>query len=1066
MWIERWHVDGFGMWHDVRVEDLPPGLTVIEGPNESGKSTLLAFFRAVLFGFPERRGTYNRYEPLRGGRHGGSLTLRAGSRRYRVTRVPEGGVRGTCQVTDADTGAPLDDSVLEDLLGGITEEVYCNVYGFGLNELQDVGSLEGDRVRDRIFGAALGLGRGVSVAEVERKLSEEAKSFYSPRARATPVNRGLKEHNEIEKKLREIKQRTDEYEDLRRQVTQAQADIAGKRQAQDEAAQRVRDLAQLERAWEPWTELQARRRDLEGLEVIEDFPPDGVARLEQFNEEREKASEEVERIDHQREELERQLGQLRADEALLAHAAEVAALAGERERLRALLGDLPKREQEERAKAERLQAELREIGPDWDEQRLEGYDLSIGAREEVRQRRDRLAAAREEVNRAEDEHRRAQEAVEASQQAAAEAQERRDELRQEVLPEQVLQTRQQAVTSARTALVELRRYEERQRNAQQRADDLRRQRENWEATEPGFSQWSAWLPFILAAVSVVWAVISWGTGIQSWVALGLAAVLVVVGIVAVVGSRRRAQAWQERRTGVLGDLEQRIQDAEQEAEQAQREAEGRRAALRQAGEVLGQEIGDLQAVELAEEQVRRQDEMLQEQQRADQTLAEREQELEQAQAALHIAEQRLQAAREEQDRIAAEWRHWLEEHQLRTGLTADGALDTYHALEKARATLDQLGELRRRREGIESDIEEIEEQARAVLTACRRTVPAREELVGALARLQEELDQARAIRQQREANQKELTRLLGERERWERRLDKRTHDRQDLLDRAGAQNEEEFRKRAEVFAQREALKQSIREAEVKLQGILGSGAELEAKQRRLAATNLDEIRTDLRRAKADQEQREDEYREANTALGELRQRLADIEKSEELSQLLQQREELREQIRAGAREWAVRQTCLFLLQQARERYERERQPRVLQEASNVLPRLTGQSLARLLCRPGEQEITVERPNGTRLNEVQWSRGTKEQIYLAVRLGLIRDFNQRPGAEPLPVIADDIFANFDPQRARAAAEALLELSQQNQVLFLTCHPETAQTLLAVDQGLAHVLLREDGVQRVQ
>ena len=58
-------VDGFGQFHGAHLEPAP-GLTVIRGVNEAGKTTLLAFVRAILFGFE-----IDRYPALSGGRRGG-----------------------------------------------------------------------------------------------------------------------------------------------------------------------------------------------------------------------------------------------------------------------------------------------------------------------------------------------------------------------------------------------------------------------------------------------------------------------------------------------------------------------------------------------------------------------------------------------------------------------------------------------------------------------------------------------------------------------------------------------------------------------------------------------------------------------------------------------------------------------------------------------------------------------------------------------------------------------------------------------------------------------------------
>jgi len=45
------------------------------GENEAGKSTLLAFLRAMLFGFPKKSTSARQYPPLRGGGHGGRIVV-------------------------------------------------------------------------------------------------------------------------------------------------------------------------------------------------------------------------------------------------------------------------------------------------------------------------------------------------------------------------------------------------------------------------------------------------------------------------------------------------------------------------------------------------------------------------------------------------------------------------------------------------------------------------------------------------------------------------------------------------------------------------------------------------------------------------------------------------------------------------------------------------------------------------------------------------------------------------------------------------------------------------------
>ena len=74
MRISELFVDGFGHFHNYNVGPLESPLVILHGRNEAGKSTLLAFIRTILFGFPARNRQLH-YPPLSGGNHGGRLTV-------------------------------------------------------------------------------------------------------------------------------------------------------------------------------------------------------------------------------------------------------------------------------------------------------------------------------------------------------------------------------------------------------------------------------------------------------------------------------------------------------------------------------------------------------------------------------------------------------------------------------------------------------------------------------------------------------------------------------------------------------------------------------------------------------------------------------------------------------------------------------------------------------------------------------------------------------------------------------------------------------------------------------
>ena len=69
-----------------------------------------------------------------------------------------------------------------------------------------------------------------------------------------------------------------------------------------------------------------------------------------------------------------------------------------------------------------------------------------------------------------------------------------------------------------------------------------------------------------------------------------------------------------------------------------------------------------------------------------------------------------------------------------------------------------------------------------------------------------------------------------------------------------------------------------------------------------------------------------------------------------------------------------------------------------------------------------------------------SRGTADQLYLAVRLAVCELV--LPGEEPCPLVLDDALANFDDERMALALSTLTELGKERQILLFTCHNREA------------------------
>lgn len=127
-----------------------------------------------------------------------------------------------------------------------------------------------------------------------------------------------------------------------------------------------------------------------------------------------------------------------------------------------------------------------------------------------------------------------------------------------------------------------------------------------------------------------------------------------------------------------------------------------------------------------------------------------------------------------------------------------------------------------------------------------------------------------------------------------------------------------------------------------------------------------------------------------------------------------------------------------LLKWSIERYREERQGPMLASASGIFSRLTLGSFEKLTVDfDGEPpRLQGRRPDATTVDIEGMSEGTRDQLYLALRLAALEMHLGQ--AHALPFVADDLFINYDDRRSQAGLEALGALSRSTQVLFLTHH----------------------------
>lgn len=412
-------------------------------------------------------------------------------------------------------------------------------------------------------------------------------------------------------------------------------------------------------------------------------------------------------------------------------------------------------------------------------------------------------------------------------------------------------------------------------------------------------------------------------------------------------------------------------------------------------------------------------------------------------ATVHATERALSNAVEECEECETAVVEWEERWPMRrseAGLpdtaTPRAAQETVRAVEDGLGQLARKQDLERRIAGIDADQEEFDSDVRSIcgelapeltaveppraagavhakLAATERLVERRESVVAQYADASKELAAAEA---DIAGAQQEITALVVA---------------------AGAKSAEELPGIEARAARARTLRAEIAEFEDQVERV-GEGrfAELTALsvgfERDGAAVELEELRERLE----DLHGRRDEAKEL---VGESRRELARVETDTAAVHAAQDVALARVGVRDAAISHAKAKLAATVVRRAIERYRRLHQDPLLERANRLFTRVTLGSFVELFVDLDERGrgVLIGRERDRVLKPVPgMSKGTREQLFLALRIAAIERYVASSG--PVPVIFDDVFIESDEPRSERIFEALGELALQTQVIVLTHH----------------------------
>ncbi|MDR9854316.1 AAA family ATPase [Paenibacillus sp. VCA1] len=1042
--IERLQIHGFGRIRDRDIRLHSP-ITVLAGPNEAGKSTILHFVRAMLYGIPGRSYPTERFEPPGGGVHGGVLTAKAedGST-WTVSRFAsrDGGAasgRGErlsiVKTTAKGTAVHMTQGDLErELLGGLSRDMFKQLFAVTLTELQEIRTLQSEELGSYLFHA--GFGGGADIVRAERRLLQEMEKLYKPRGRVQESAKVLQAIERLEREIAESRSYLAKYLEAESKLRDTNQSIAEADRKRNEASERLALLRKAQEIRPQWLEWKEASLELAGMPETAAFPEEGVQRWYRLQAELDRLRIRQQELDRASGALSERLGRLQPDEGLIRQGPLIERLAARRETIGMRMKELQESAGEEAVLQEQLHRVLRQMDPGWGVSELRAFSGSVSEREAVRRyaagfagydrRMESLAMEREQKSRqweaAEDELGRAEAAL----------RENMEEGRNRFA---------MFLPKSKAELLPL--WNDIQSGAERwretRLERLSRQeKEEREA-------------FVSERMKAFYRRLLWGSVLMTLLLPGLllllrsplgAAAAFVLLVAADIFFWRESRGASPKAGRAKRRNERALHDPDREASRlssliASLVSDPLTASGLSGDKFEGRHLSlfSEQDMESALRELRKQ---------VDAWLLWQD-ELEKSKAAALAARQRAEAQRQElsalsrkmdkEQRIFAElegqWQEWLSERALGPTNSPETVMDLFGFAEQGLELVRRLEALGRKKRALEQEIRAYEEECLQVLPedAASDSSP--------LLRLEaanRAWDEQKKLMREREIISSKLEPVQEEYFRIRMEIDAVMQSQEALLAEAQTEDGERFLRQGALWERRKELERSVRQLAVGMFSGWPSDREHTLRDM-LDRHDAASLEAACRTAADELDQAERQHGELQQLRGRLLQERDGLVKLCAHDTALQQLEEQKALLKDIAAEYAVRSLCAELIARTRGIYEREKQPRLLQLASAYFGELTRGSYSRVVMKLGEKRLLAEHREAGLVDSTLLSRGTAEQLYLAMRFALAGSME---GHFAVPLLLDDLFVNFDEERMCSALGLAGKLAGERQIIMLTCH----------------------------
>ncbi|MBM6613413.1 AAA family ATPase [Desemzia sp. RIT804] len=164
-----------------------------------------------------------------------------------------------------------------------------------------------------------------------------------------------------------------------------------------------------------------------------------------------------------------------------------------------------------------------------------------------------------------------------------------------------------------------------------------------------------------------------------------------------------------------------------------------------------------------------------------------------------------------------------------------------------------------------------------------------------------------------------------------------------------------------------------------------------------------------------------------------------LEEGGEYSVLLQEVSNLESDLQLLVDQWSSYKIASAIIERTLNLAKKDRFPQTIKDTTTFFRLLTRGNYQNVLIE--EEELLVQRQDGTLFNAFELSKGTAEQLYVALRFAFVKNTSD---LVKLPLLIDDGFVNFDTGRKNEMLELLSKMSETTQILYFTFDETINQT----------------------